>query len=69
MQISQPSWDELGLHPRLRWAWLNLKLPRNLKVRPLANGCWILEGFHGLELGRFTDERRAKVAFVTLRMM
>jgi hypothetical protein len=67
--ISQQVWDGLGLYPRLHWAWVNLPLQPNLHVRLLANGYWILEGFHGVELGRFENEDVAIAVQMALRMI
>ena len=56
-------WAELGFNPVTLWAWNNLPLRRDPRARPIAaEGVWIVEAFHGLELGRFSSKQDAEDA-------
>jgi hypothetical protein len=67
--IDEEVWESWELNPRTLWAWRNLPLPRELKARPLPDGsCWVVEAFHGLELGRFECECQANTAIVLIKL-
>jgi hypothetical protein len=67
--ISKELWETIRLHPNLHWSWVNLPLPPYPTTRQLSDRSWVLEAFHGLELGRFATKEGADRALVELALL
>ena len=57
-QLCKELWSKVyGLHPATFAAWCDNPEPRHPTCRQLQDGsAWVVEAFHGLELGRYGRE-------------
>jgi len=70
-QLCEELWGEVyGLNPATFGAWCHNPEPRDPTYRRLQDGsAWIVEAFHGLELGRYEREDEAKVTLMGLKTL